>query len=185
MKTDYSNKGLVRQCQKGNRKAMKQLYESHSTYLFGVCRRYMKDRMLAEEMLSDAFLKIFDKLAQLDDASKLRPWMKTLTIRTCLDELKKQRLQYVDLDEHRISEMIEVQAEEVEDCSAQEIKKHLEQLPEGYRTVFNLSIIEGFTHKEIAEMLSITEGTSKSQLSKSKRQIKSSIEDSRRTQPVF
>ncbi|HKK87481.1 MAG TPA: RNA polymerase sigma factor, partial [Saprospiraceae bacterium] len=104
MKVSYSQKELVKACIKGERKAMKSLYEIHGAYLFGVCRRYMPTEAEAEEMLSDAFLRIFEKLDSLRDYSKLRGWMKTLAVRMCLDELRKTKKIQLSWNEEALEE---------------------------------------------------------------------------------
>lgn len=164
---------------------MKSLYEIYGVYLFGVCRRYMPTEAEAEEMLSDAFLKIFDKLDGLKEYSKLKGWMKTLTVRLCLDELRKTNKIQLSWNEEALEVAVNEHPGAIEQMSAEEIKKKVDQLPPGYRAVFMLHTIEGYSHPEIGEMLNISEGTSKSQLSKARRLLRNSLERGKNFQTVL
>lgn len=185
MKVSYSQKGLVEACIKGERKAMKALYDSYGAYLFGVCRRYMPTEAEAEEMLSDAFMRIFEKLESLEDPQKLKAWMKTLTVRICLDELRKARKIQLSWNEEALEEAVNEYPGVIEQMSAKEIKSRVDKLPTGYRTVFMLHTIEGYSHPEIAKMLKISEGTSKSQLSKARRMLRDTLEKGKNFQTVL
>ena len=160
---------LLEACRKGERKAQKELYQRMSPVLMGICKRYLKRKEDAEEALGNAFLKIYLSLSQYNGSGSFEGWMKKVAVRTCLDFLRAKSSPF-DLDwEHEI-------AEEPVGLDDEEYLLFLvSQLPVGYRTVFNLYAIEGYKHLEISELLNISEGTSKSQLSKARRILKEHI----------
>ena len=160
---------LLEACRKGERKAQKELYQRMSPVLMGICKRYLKRKEDAEEALGNAFLKIYSSLSKYNGSGSFEGWMKKVTVRTCLDFLRAKSSPF-DLDwEHEISE------EPVGLDDAEYLLFLVSQLPVGYRTVFNLYAIEGYKHHEISELLNISEGTSKSQLSKARRILKEHI----------
>jgi RNA polymerase sigma-70 factor (ECF subfamily) len=162
---------LLKECKQGSITAQKYLFDRFATQMFILCRRYMKNDATAEEQLMNGFLKFFQTLERFEyvnDAATVA-WIKKLMVNECLMELRKNSsfLQVAtgELPEQPIDETA------LQQLSAAEIFKLITQLPPGYRTVFNLYEIEGFSHKEIAAQLSISEGTSKSQLSKAKQML--------------
>ena len=160
---------LLEACRKGERKAQKELYQRMSPVLMGICKRYLKRKEDAEEALGNTFLKIYSSLSKYNGSGSFEGWMKKVTVRTCLDFLRAKSSPF-DLDwEHEISE------EPVGLDDAEYLLFLVGQLPIGYRTVFNLYAIEGYKHHEISELLNISEGTSKSQLSKARRILKEHI----------
>ena len=104
-------------------------------------------------------------------------WIRKVIVNTALQHLRKAKLQYQSLDNIQISDFEEISIEEEDQSRVKELTKHLQNLPDGYRTVFNLYVIEGYTHKEIAEELGISEGTSKSNLAKAKRNLKKALQN--------
>jgi RNA polymerase sigma-70 factor (ECF subfamily) len=135
----------------------------------GICKRYLKKKEDAEEALGNAFLKIYSTLSQYRGSGSFEGWMKKITVRTCLDFLRAKNSPF-DLGwEHEIAE------EPIGQDDAEYLLFLIGQLPVGYRTVFNLYAIEGYKHQEISELLNISEGTSKSQLSKARRMLKEQI----------
>ena len=160
---------LLEACRKGERKAQKELYQRMSPVLMGICKRYLKRKEDAEDALGNAFLKIYSSLSQYNGSGSFEGWMKKVAVRTCLDFLRAKSSPF-DLDwEHEIAE------EPVGLDDAEYLLFLVGQLPVGYRTVFNLYAIEGYKHHEISELLNISEGTSKSQLSKARRILKEHI----------
>ena len=159
---------LLKECKTGSITAQKCLYDKFANRTFLLCRRYMKTDQDAEEMVGNGFLKFFARLHSFNynNEAALWGWMNKIMVNECLMQLRKKNSFLLS---------VEVAANEtdtnetaLEKLSATEIFKLITSLPIGYRTVFNLSIIEGYTHKEIAAALGITEGTSKSQLSKAR-----------------
>lgn len=159
---------LVREAKEGSTAAQKCLFDQLSDKMSLVCRRYVKKREDAEEILLDGFYKFFKNLPAFTyqgDAS-LVAWLKKIMVNECLMFLRKKNL-FVLVSETEAEEM-QLQEEAMDNLSANEIFNLIIQLPVGYRTVFNLYEIEGMGHKEVAALMGISEGTSKSQLSKAK-----------------
>ena len=160
---------LLEACRKGERKAQKELYQRMSPVLMGICKRYLKRKEDAEEALGNAFLKIYSSLSQYKGSGSFEGWMKKITVRTCLDFLRAKNSPF-DLDWEQ-----ETAEEPVGPDEAEYLLFLIGQLPVGYRTVFNLYAIEGYKHHEISDLLNISEGTSKSQLSKARRILQEHI----------
>lgn len=159
---------LLKECRQGSITAQKYLFDRYSTSLFLLCRRYMKTDALAEEMLMNGFLKVFSNLAAFEYTSEAASvaWMKKIMVNECLQELRKKNSFLVTTD--LATEEVQIPEEAISNLGAAEIFRLIGGLPTGYRTVFNLYVMEGVPHKEIAGLLGITEGTSKSQLSKAR-----------------
>lgn len=166
---------LIIDLKKQKGKAQRIVFESYARMLFNVCYRYLNDKELAEEVLSQSFVSIFSKVSNTDieNRATLYAWMRRITINQSLMELRKQV---------RFPKTIEL-FEEVEQSPlesdqgilVEELFELVENLPIGYRTIFSLYVVEGYRHEEIAEKLGITIGTSKSQLSKARRMLQSQI----------
>lgn len=174
MKSDLELLQLVKQ---KKQEGYRQVYQRFSPYLFGVCKRYLNTVEDAEEALSDAFIKAFEKIDQLEDPNKLGAWLKTIVIRTCLQRIKSKKLEIENIDIN--TKDIPVEEDALSKLSMKELMEYIEELPIGYRTVFNLYFIEGFPHKQIAEMLDIGIGTSKSQLNKARKRLQMTIINNR------
>lgn len=159
---------LIKDAAKGNAAAQKCLFDRFADPMMAVCCRYVKGREDAEEILLDGFFKFFRNLPGFtyNGDAALYGWIKTIMIRECLMFLRKKNVFSMLADVE--AEEIPTEAEILDHLSAGEIFNLIVQLPVGYRTVFNLHVIEGMGHKEIADELGIAEGTSKSQLSKAK-----------------
>ncbi|MFN8155366.1 MAG: RNA polymerase sigma factor [Bacteroidia bacterium] len=146
-------------------KAQRLLYERFARKMFGVCLRYTRSREEAEDYLQDGFLKIFQKISSFKGEGSLEGWIRRVIVNTCLDHIRQQKLLWNELDE--VNEPSE-DAEVLDKLQASDLLELIRQLPPGFRTVFNLFAIEGYSHKEIGEMLSISEGTSKSQFARAR-----------------
>jgi RNA polymerase sigma factor (sigma-70 family) len=159
---------LVKEAKQGSASAQKCLFDLLSDRMMLLCRRYLKNQEDAEEVLLDGFYKFFKNLQALNfhgDAA-LIGWLKKIMINECLMLLRKKNVFTIVTE--AAAEDIPLEEAALNDLSAKEIFDLIVQLPVGYRTVFNLHVIEGMEHKEIAALLGIAEGTSKSQLSKAK-----------------
>ena len=166
-----SEQQLIKKCLKGERKAQKALYDRYSGKMLGVCRRYVRSTYDAEEVLSNGFIKVFNKLEYYQDEGSFEGWVRKIMVREALNFLRSQK-DFFDETEDATLERLEPVAEQHE-LEAQDLMKLIDELPTGYRTVFNLFAIEGYSHQEIAYELSISEGTSKSQLSKARNMLQS------------
>ena len=159
---------LVKEAKQGSTAAQKCLFDQFAEKMLLVCQRYVKNPEDAEELLLDGFCKFFTKIASFTyqgDAA-LYAWLKRIMINECLMFLRAKNVFTIVTE--ATAEEIPLQEEALDNLSAEEIFKLIVQLPVGYRTVFNLYAVEGMNHGEIAEMLNVSEGTSRSQFSKAK-----------------
>jgi RNA polymerase sigma-70 factor (ECF subfamily) len=155
--------------------AQKNVFEHYGSFLYRVAYRYVRDRMTAEDLVVDSFLKIFEGAVnfRFDNLRSFEAWIKRIVINESLMLLRKQ----ANFNLMPESEAIEVPVNDniLDSISSDEIYKLIAELPDGYRTVFNLFAIEGYSHKEIAEQLHINEGTSKSQLNHARKLLQKKI----------
>lgn len=171
---------IIKQCKRQNPDAQKKVYDTYSPVLTAICRRYLGFTQEAEDVLQDAFVTIFTKIKQYKGSGSFEGWIKRITVNTALMHLRKRKLMY-NTDDLHLREETEPEKElnvkdkrsviEHAQFSASEMLEHISQLPDGFRAVFNLYVVEGYKHKEIAEMLDISEGTSKSQLLRARKRF--------------
>ena len=161
---------LIRKCILNNRKAQHQLFDRYSDRLYLVAIRYLKNRFAAEEATGNAFLKIFQSLDRFryDGEIKFVAWMRRIVVNEALMEIR--RMKQLPLFTNEFPEIIS-SSESGENMYYDELVHLIDRLPEGYRLVFKLYVIEGYNHTEISDLLQISEGTSKSQLHKARLQI--------------
>lgn len=157
-------------CKKMQRQAQRQIYEHLAPKLYRVCKRYLKKEEEIEEVLADAFYIIFTKINQLKETKAFEGWAKKIVVNECLHQLRKNVNFNIYLED--ISPSTSIAFEEEKPLYEEDLLKLLDYLPQGCKTVFKLFVIEGFAHKEIAEMLNISEGTSKSQLNFAKLKLR-------------
>lgn len=159
---------LIKESNRGSAAAQKCLFDLYADKMMMVCRRYLKSREDAEEVLLDGFCKFFKNISAFsyNGEAALQAWIRKIMINECLMFLRKKNV--FSMVAETAAEEIPFAEEALGNLSAAEIFQVITELPVGYRTVFNLFVIEGFEHREIAEMMNISEGTSKSQLSKAK-----------------
>ena len=166
---------LIGGCLQNDRKAQEHLYKRFYQAMMTLCVRYARDRNDALEVLNDAFLKIFIRIKQYDPTkASLYTWMRKIVINTAIDFLRKQQAVH-DTDAPLVEEEPGIENEAVQKMSGEELLKMIRQLPAATALVFNLYIIDGFNHREIASMLTISEGTSRWHLSEARRQLKTII----------
>ena len=163
---------LVKKCIEGDNRAQKKLFDLFAPKLFGVCLRYMKDHDLAQDTLQDGFVKIFTKLSHYNGKGSFEGWMRRITVNTCLDQLRKDQKLKVNTPIDDVSFLVKDNHWIEEELTAKDLLKLVESLPDGYRVVFNMFAIEGYSHKEIAEQMNISENTSKSQFSRAKSHLR-------------
>lgn len=164
---------IIGKCKKGDRKAAEQIYKMFSTKMFAICLRFSKDRSEAEDNLQDGFIKIFESLGQYAGKGSFEGWMKRIFINVALEKFRKRGplLQLVE----EIPEVPDMEVGNEIRIPAAVLQSYLSQLPERYKMVFNLYVFEDLPHKEIAAMLGITEGTSKSNLARAREILKNKI----------
>ncbi|GAB3337723.1 RNA polymerase sigma factor [Marivirga atlantica] len=162
-----SLEALIKKCKKNNRRAQEALYKECYKQVMGICMRYCANKEEAEDCFQEAFIKIFNQINKLRDHKSFWLWMKRITIHTCIDGHRKKVIvqDNVEAEYELANDHYEQLFDKME---TEEIIQVINLLPDGYKVVFNMYVIEGYAHKEIAEMLNIAVGTSKSQLNKAK-----------------
>lgn len=175
---EYKNihKDVVEGCKKGDRKSQQQLYQLYSRAMYNICFRMFNNQADAEDLLQNSFVDVFTKLHYFRFDSSIGAWIKRIVINNCINYLKKKRLALTDIGDREFAAINEevTDWDEVE-FSVKKVQQAIEQLPEGYRVVLSLYLLEGYDHQEIAEILSITPSTSKSQYSRAKKKLRALI----------
>lgn len=165
---------LIRKCKLQDRKAQEELYRRYSGKLFLLCLKYSSDRQQAQDTLQEGFLKIFENLDQYSGKGSFEGWMSRITINTALKKFRDQTV-YLSIEEDYIEDPEDFQVDE-EQVELSELIRFIQELPERYRHVFNLFVMEGYSHQEISEMLKISPGTSKSNLARARLKLQQSVE---------
>jgi len=165
---------VIHKAKKGDSKAFRKLYDLYVKEFYIVCLRYMSTKHDAEEVLQEGFIKLYRDLYQFDeDKGSFAPWAKRIFVNTALEHIRKKKIFKVELNGFHAVENFEDQI--FDKLGVEEIINLIGLLPGGYRTVLNLYILEGYTHREISEKLDISENTSKSQLHKAKTKLRNLI----------
>lgn len=157
---------IIAGCKEQKREAQKMLYERYARKMYSICLRYSSDQATAQDLLQDGFIKVFANIGSFQDKGSFEGWLKRIFINLALENLRKKKSIFESSDD--IQNLPDVVDEATEDdqmykISEAELLKMVQELPRGYSTVFNLYAIEDYSHKEIADMLGISEGTSRSQ----------------------
>jgi len=161
---------LISACKNNERKAQKELYDKYCSYILGISSRYFKGKDEAEDAMIKSFYKILTNINSYSGSGSFEGWMRRIVINECLMAIRKKKMMLID-----INEAVQLPSNEsnIEDLlQYEELLTILDHLPTGYRTVFNLYVIEGYKHREIAEKLEISINTSKSQLILAKKRLK-------------
>jgi len=167
---------LIQGCKRQDLKAQGALYRQYSKILFGICLKYSPNQTEAEDSLQDAFITIFNRIEQYEGKGSFEGWMKRITVNTVLQKYRKKKL-YDITNEQQIEEELEDVEVESSEIPLDYLLKIIQELPDRYRLVFNLYVLDGYSHKEIAEMLAISDGTSKSNLARARMILKKKLED--------
>ena len=159
----HSHQDLVRDCLRGDPRAQRALYDTYSAVMLGVCCRYIRTQADAEDVLQEAFVRVFTRLGQYRGSGELGAWIRRIVVHTALNFLKRpsrihEPLSFTEDGPEPVSDL-----DPVPDLEAKELAGMIRSLPAGFRTVFNLYAIEGYTHAEIASLMNIREVTSRSQ----------------------
>ncbi len=165
---------LVKQCIAGDAKAQSMLYSQYSKAMYNICLRMVNNRMDAEDVLQNAFIEVFRGIKSFSGKSTIGAWIKRIVINNNIDFLKKKRIYFEDIDD-RLEIVEEQDNSSVSNYDVSIVKHNITLLPDGYRVVFSLYLLEGYDHKEIAKILGVTEATSKSQYSRAKKKLKELI----------
>jgi len=163
---------LIKRAAKKDRKAQRELYELHSGKMLSVCRQYIKDMHHAEEVMLNGFLKVFTHLKDFESKGSFEGWIRKIMVRESISFLRSQKK--ILFNNEEIADP-GFSAEMNTELNVAHIQNLIDNLPEGYRMVFVMYAVEGYKHAEIAKMLKITEGTSKSQLSKARRMLQEQL----------
>lgn len=169
-----TEKELIKGCIRENRRCQKEVFRRYAGKMLSICMRYARHRMEAEDILQDAFVKVFDNISKFESKGSFEGWIRRIVVNTALKNYKKKsiRNEQIGLENHyEIPKDPSVYAH----LNTEEVLKLVAKLPEGYRMVFNLYAIEGYSHKEIAELLNIQESTSRSQLVKARKMLQQQI----------
>ncbi|MBO4875523.1 MAG: sigma-70 family RNA polymerase sigma factor [Bacteroidales bacterium] len=161
------NEKLIRKCQQKSRKAFEELYRKFSPFVYGICLRYAKNRDEAQDILQDCFIKVMDKIGDYRFEGSFEGWLQRMAVNESLNYLRLGRSSFSELDEDD-SDAKDESPDIVSNMSAKDLLDAISKMPDGYRTIFNMYVIEGYQHNEIAEKLNITESTSRSQLKKAR-----------------
>jgi RNA polymerase sigma factor (sigma-70 family) len=167
---------VIEGCKKQNRQAQEQLFHQYSGKMYALCCRYIKDKMEAEDVLITAFAKLFERINQYKGEGSFEGWIRRIIVNESLSYLRKNKSMYVetDLEEARPVALMDTHDAKFE---ADDLLTLIGELPTGYRIVFNLYAIDGYSHKEIAEQLGINENTSKSQLSRARTMLQKQLDN--------
>lgn len=162
---------IIEGCRKGDAVSQRELYERFAGVMFGVCCRYVKDKAVAEDLLHDGFIIVFTKINEFRGEGSFEGWCRRVFVNTALGYLRKKN----PLTNSEIVEEVRTldngQADVLEKMSGNELLAVIAELPDGYRTILNLYAVEGYSHKEIGEMLGISENTSRSQYSRARNKL--------------
>ena len=169
-----SLKQLIENCKINNTKAQGELYKLFSGKLFAICLKYSRNYAEAEDNLQDAFLTIFNKIGQYKNKGSFEGWIKRITVNTVLQRYRNEKV--FDIINENTIEDVELEVDE-DTVSIDYLLKIIQELPDRYRLVFNLYVLDGYSHKDIADILKINIGTSKSNLSRARLILKQTIED--------
>jgi RNA polymerase sigma factor (sigma-70 family) len=166
---------LIKGCKSGQRKAQEGLYKLLAAKMLGVCMRYAVDKMEAEDMLQNGFIKVFNKINDYRGEGAFEGWVHRIMVHTSIEYYRKyhKMVQIVDMDSSGNEPSVDPLA--ASNLGVKDLLALIQQLPPGYRMVFNLYAIDGYSHKEIGEIMTITEGASKSQLSRARTILKEKI----------
>lgn len=174
-----SEQELIRGCAKGNRAVQKALYEQYCRKMMTICLRYTQSSAEAEDILQDGFVKVFFNINTFRGESKLDTWMTRIMINTALNH-QRQKLYLLPMMNSEDMSIPEAEEISLADFHLGELISIIQSLPHGCRIIFNLFAIEGYAHKEIARMLEISEGTSKSQYNRAKTLLRSKLKEPRK-----
>tara|TARA_B110000014_G_scaffold257111_1_gene241177 strand:+ start:2144 stop:2683 length:540 start_codon:yes stop_codon:yes gene_type:complete len=164
---------LIEKCKKNNRKAQGELYNLYSKKMFTLCLKYSKNYAESEDNLQDSFMTIFKKIKQYNGKGSFEGWMKRIMINTALQRYRKTSVLDVIKDDDFLEDVVEIEQENI---PLDFLLSIIQELPDRYRLVFNLYVLDGFSHKEIASTLNVSIGTSKSNLSRARNILKDKIE---------
>ncbi len=177
----YMNRDLklLKDCQKGKPKAQRMLYEKYKQEMINLCMRYADSRASAEDIFQDSFVKVFKNIQNVKEPGSLYFWIRKVVIHTAINHYHKEKNRLFHEDINELNEQLKEEDQDIiSQLNAEEVLRMVNELPDGYRIVFNLYVVDGFKHHEIADMLGVTESTSKTQLRKARLLLQKKIQTS-------
>ena len=165
---------IIYGCIRQNKQCQRLLFDQYAGKFMSICLRYANDQMEAEDMMQEGFIAIFKNIEQYKNEGVFGAWMRRVVVNAALNILRKNRIQFVDVDEVH-QHYLPIQVYSYSDLGEDDILKLINNLPKGYKLVFNLHVIEGFSHEEIGKMLDIETSTSRSQLVKARKMLQTQI----------
>lgn len=175
--THHIHKHLVEQCQRGDRSSQEQLYKLYAKAMYNICRRMMGDEEEAQDILQESFIDAFQKLPTLRETNTFPLWLKRIVTNNCINAIRKRKIQTTELDDRYDAVEEEVEPDlDYTNYQVNQVMGAVDQLPDGCKTVLNLYLFEGYDHKEIAQILNVTESASKAQYCKAKARIRNYLE---------
>lgn len=167
---DSQLKLILEGCRRGERLAQRMLFQQFYSYGMSLCLRYATNKEEAQEMLNDGFFKVLTKINKYNPAFPFRPWLKTVLVHAAIDYHRRKKKFFTKEIEDENEEFL-IESDVLDSLAYEDLIRVVQQLPPAYQTVFNLYVIEGYKHHEIAQQLNINEGTSKSNLAKAKKKL--------------
>ena len=167
---------LVTECAKGNSRAQRALFDKFAPKMLSVCNRYLRNMDESEDVLQDGFVKIFQKIGEFKMEGSLEGWIRRIMVNTSLDSLRKNKKMMGDMQLDDVSYKLAFEDHGFTGMDTDHLLKMIDNLPDGYRVVFNMFAIEGYSHKEIADTLGVTENTSKSQYSRARAFLRNQLD---------
>ena len=171
-----SDEEMLKGCKAHKEHAQKFLFERYSRIMTGVCMRYADSYEEAQDIVQDAFIKVFKKIGTFSGKGSLEGWIRRIMVNTSLDYLRSIKNERFNVDVEEVHYKLKDDQHVVESLQAEDLMKIVQTLPTGYRTVFNMYAIEGYSHREIADSLDISENTSKSQYSRARTLLQKKLE---------
>ncbi len=159
---------LIKGCLEGDRKMQETLYQRFSPKMYAVCLRYAQQESDAQDLLQEGFIKVFNNLHRFRNEGSFEGWMRRVFVNTAIEHFRKKSAHFISVSEKEENTIEDVDINALDQLAAKDIIRIIQELSPGYKQVFNLYVVEGYSHKEIGEMLQISEGTSKSQLARAK-----------------
>jgi len=170
-----NEKQLIQHCLSNEEGALDELYRQYAPKLYGVCLRYTKNKEEAEDLLHDGFIRILDHLKKFRHEGSFEGWMRRIMVTSAINYLRRKNKYQSDIDPELADRSVAFETPVLDVISMKELLAIINNLPDGYRMVFNLYVIDGYKHKEIAEMLGISENTSKSQFMKARKSLQEKL----------
>lgn len=171
---------LIEGCKRQDRKSQQLVYEKYARVMYGICLRYLSDREAAQDLLQDGFIKVFLNINSFENKGSFEGWMKRVFVNLALENIRKDKTKKMysdDIENVSDIDIIDEAEGDIDGITEDELLKMVQELPQGYRSVFNLYAIEDYSHKEISEMLGIAEGTSRSQYIRARALLQEKIKE--------